>query len=88
MDTSSSAKTWETRQNVPDEYDCEKIIFEYGFTCSLEAAKHQEVWLYDTDESAVAVAVFRENLVEEVHGVQVRYGFETSSESISQVLLI
>ena len=46
------------------EYDCEKIIFEYGFTRSLEAAKHQGVRLYDTDESTVAAAVLRENLPE------------------------
>ena len=44
------------------EYDCEKIIFEYGFTNSLEAAKEMGVRLSDTDESEVAAAVLKANL--------------------------
>ena len=46
-------------QSCQYEYDCEKIIFEYGFTKSLEAAKRQRVRLSDTDESEVALAVLR-----------------------------
>ena len=44
------------------EYDCEKIIFEYGFTNSLEAAKEMGVRLSATDESEVAAAVLKANL--------------------------
>lgn len=49
----------EIERSCEYEYDCEKIIFEYGFTKSLEAAKRQRVRLSDTDESEVALAVLR-----------------------------
>ena len=44
------------------EYDCERIIFDYGFTRSLETAKEYGVRLSDTDESEVAHAVLLANL--------------------------
>lgn len=47
----------QAEQSCDYEYDCEKIIFEYGFTNSLEAAKEMGVRLSDTDESEVAAAV-------------------------------
>lgn len=43
-------------------YDCERIIFEYGFVNSLEAAKEEGCRLSDVDEYAVASAVLRANL--------------------------
>ena len=49
----------EIERSCEYEYDCEKIIFEYGFTKSLEAAKRQRVRLSDTNESEVALAVLR-----------------------------
>ena len=44
------------------EGDCNRIIFEYGFTNSLEAAKDAGVRLSSTDEMEVAAAVLRANL--------------------------
>lgn len=52
----------QAEQSCDYEYDCEKIIFEYGFTNSLEAAKEMGVRLSDTDESEVAAAVLKANL--------------------------
>ena len=46
-------------QSCQYEYDCEKIIFEYGFTNSLEAAKENGVRLSSTDEFEVAVVILR-----------------------------
>ena len=52
----------QAEQSCDYEYDCEKIIFEYGFTNSLEAAKEMGVRLSATDESEVAAAVLKVNL--------------------------
>ena len=52
----------QAEQSCDYEYDCEKIIFEYGFTNSLEAAKEMGVRLSATDESEVAAAVLKANL--------------------------
>ena len=52
----------QAEQSCDYEYDCEKIIFEYGFTNSLEAAKEMGVRLSDIDESEVAAAVLKANL--------------------------
>ena len=52
----------QAEQSCDYEYDCEKIIFEYGFTNSLVAAKEMGVRLSDTDESEVAAAVLKANL--------------------------
>ena len=52
----------QAEQSCDYEYDCEKIIFEYGFTNSLEAAKEMCVRLSATDESEVAAAVLKANL--------------------------
>ena len=52
----------QAEQSCDYEYDCEKIIFEYGFTNSLEAAKEMGLRLSATDESEVAAAVLKANL--------------------------
>ena len=51
-------------QSCEYEYDCEKIIFEYGFTNSLEAAKENGVRLSNTDEFEVAVVILRISIPE------------------------
>lgn len=44
------------------EYDCETVIFEYGFSASLFAAKNFGINLMNTNESEVAAAVLKANL--------------------------
>ena len=53
---------YQVEQACGYEYDCETVIFEYGFTNSLEAAKEMGVRLSATDESEVAAAVLKANL--------------------------